>query len=140
MGCKSKAIERPEIGRKVLQLCTTLLILVQPRNHSTLRPISVISNDKMRHGRLTFNLPLDVVGVAVDHLLLVILVHPEEGGGRVVPRPQRHQVVLHQRQHSRVEALEALQHLERLAHQAVDVGQMLDGDVPLSFSLKYEKT
>jgi hypothetical protein len=111
--------------------------------HSSMVKVSSISHVDLPFNYLprnqtdfTFNLPLDVVRIVVNHFPLVFLVHPEQRGGRVVPGPERDEVVLHEGKDLGVELVVAGEHLEGLVHQAVNVGQVLDGDVTLALGLK----
>jgi hypothetical protein len=87
----------------------------------------------------TLDFVFDVRSVVVDHLLLVALVHAQEGGGRIVPGAKSDQIILHKRKDLGVEILVAGQHLQGLVHQSINVCQVFHRQVPLAFRLKNGK-
>ena len=88
----------------------------------------------------TLNLGLHVWGVVVDHFFFVIFVHSKERGRSVVTWSQSDQVILHEGKDLGVEILEARQHLQRLVHQSINVSQVFNSNVPLTFGLKNQKS
>ena len=69
----------------------------------------------------------------------MLLVHPEEGGRGVVPGPEGDQIVLHEREDLGVQIFVAGEHLKGLVDQAIDVGQVIDGNLTLTLGLKQDE-